>query len=141
MNLRPDKIGPEHIVAYKKHLQEKGNNDSTIEPRLTALKMFFSHLIDRKMIEINPVMIKRVRIDPYSRATKIDKDMFKDVIAQIDINTIPGIRDKAILTFKYYTGRRISEILSLKKENLIVADKVHYKYHVLKKRKEVVKTK
>jgi len=141
MRLRPDKVGPEHIVFFKKHLQEKGNDDATIEPRLTALKMFFNHLIDMKLIEINPVMIKRTRIDPYSRATKISKDMFKDVIAQIDINTVPGIRDKAILTFKYFTGRRITEILSLKKQNLIVADKVYYKYQVLKKRKEVFRTK
>lgn len=131
----PSLVETEHIILYTKYCEERGNSVATIERKLAALNSFFDFLVKQNLIAKNPVDVKRARIDPYSRAKKITKEMYEKICTVIDRNSVVGSRDYAILQFCFYTGRRIGEILSLRKNDLFHRDgRYFYRYNIEKKR-------
>jgi len=108
------------LERYQRHLQEARKTDGrplTLGSQhvlLTPLKGFFQWLVRERRILHNPaaewVLPKRPKQLPH---TLLSVEDIEAVFAQPDLNTVEGIRDRAILEVFYATGIRRLELAHL----------------------------
>lgn len=118
----PNEITSMDVTRFKLSLKNRGLKDSTIGNKLAAISAYYQFLqIPRDvagtvLAQANPVHKghrEDIKVDPYSRATKLPINDFKKIISMVDLDTVKGLRDYAILLFYFFTGRRRSEIAKL----------------------------
>jgi integrase/recombinase XerD len=123
----PEKVTPAHVVAFKKWLLEhRGVSETTTYYRLSAVSSFFDYLClppsttSDPLLRSNPFRLvprSDIQPTPYARATAMDWDTFREILEAVP-PTATGLRDKAILLFFAFTGRRRSEVASLRLRDL-----------------------
>lgn len=105
------------IPEFIRRQDEEAKSSSTILRRYSFLKNYFQFLIDEKLIEDEipqfdkPKAAKRL---PFVLST----EEINDLLEAPDTSKDNGFRDRAMLEVMYATGLRISELLSLKFENI-----------------------
>lgn len=89
---------------------------ATYNQRLAIISSFYTFLQDTYKIECtNPIEdVKKRPVQAYATAMPIDVDELVDRLASIDRSTIQGKRDYALLAVALSTGRRASELVSLR---------------------------
>ncbi|MCF7873288.1 MAG: tyrosine recombinase XerC [Candidatus Omnitrophica bacterium] len=99
-------------------LNKKNLNKRTVSRKISTLKSFFKFLLRERILKNNPaVSLIYPRLDkPLPKF--LTEDQVKKILKLPDTNKLLGLRDKAILEFLYSTGARVSEMVSLKKDNL-----------------------
>lgn len=121
----PEDVTVAHAVAFKKRLGERVG-DATVYYRISALKSFFDFLrkpagaTEQALITSNPFdLVPRsdIKPTPYGRATVMDWPTFMKIYDAIPSDPL-GLRDKAILLFFAFTGRRRTEVASLRIRDL-----------------------
>jgi integrase len=123
----PEKITPAHVVAFKKWLlQHRKVAESTAYYRMSAVSSFFDFLCmpasatSDPLLRSNPFkLVSRgdIQPTPYARATAADWDTFQAILDAIPPTEI-GLRDKAVLLFFAFTGRRRAEVAGLRVRDL-----------------------
>lgn len=106
------------IISFLIELREQGKATSTIARKIASIRAFYQFLLADKYIELDPSQ----NLD----SPKLEKHLPRVLtIEQIDYllslpktDTVLGIRDKAMLELLYATGVRVSELVSLKVEDL-----------------------
>jgi len=103
------------------------NKASTKARMLSALRQFFGYLIKTdkyKRITLNPLEF----FDPPKLSRKLpvvlSVNEIDKILNQPDIQTALGLRDKTILEVMYACGLRVSEVISLKIQNVLFNDEV-----------------
>ena len=109
------------IVAFLANEREKGMRGSTRARRAAAIRMFFRHLRERRLIARDPSEL----MDPPKKALALPKILTEEEVARL-IDAVKGddaraLRDRAILEVLYGSGLRVSELCALTRED-IVAD-------------------
>ncbi len=123
--LLPKEITLSQIERYQskiaKQLNKKGKNlQANSQCRiLTAIKAFFSYLAKVKYLEFNPA----TEIEFPKQGARLPKHILTHkevelIIKQIDISSVYGLRDKAILELLYSTGLRRAELAKLKLKDI-----------------------
>ena len=99
-------------------LTEKKLNKRTISRKISTMKSFFKFMLREGLIKSNPASsLIYPRLDKPLPNLLTEKEV-------VNIMKLPKgeellvLRDKAILEFLYSTGARVSEMVSLKKENV-----------------------
>lgn len=125
--ISPEDVTVAHAVAFKRYLlEDKGVSEATTYYRMSALSSFFDFLqqppeaTGTALISSNPFrLVSRsdIKPTPYARANAMEWRVFKKLVDALPANEI-GLRDKAILIFFAYTGRRRSEVASLRVRDL-----------------------
>lgn len=119
--ISPDEVTIAHAIGFKKWLLEQGRADSTVYYRISALSSLFAFLrrpqgtTDESLIQSNPFeLVNRSDIKPtaYGRSKAMAWEDFLAIVEKIPM-TPQGMRDKAILLFFAFTGRRRAEVASL----------------------------
>ena len=89
---------------------------ATHNRRLAIISSFYSHAIERELLEPpNPIdKLRRRRTQPYRAARAIDTDVVRRSLAAIDRATLAGARDYALISVAVVTGRRVSELAGLR---------------------------
>ena len=110
----------EHIEAF---LKENIDHEASSNARfLCSLRAFTGFLKKEKLIENDPC----VHIENPKIVRNIPHFMSEGCVAAFldapDLSTHTGLRDKAMLETVYATGLRISELISLKFDNIFFAD-------------------
>lgn len=102
-----------HIRSFLLSLRRKNLNTKSIVRDLVAIRSFFRFLIQEGVLDSNPVeeleSPKVARTLPEILTLK----EIEQVLAQPDVQTPLGIRDKAMLEMLYATGMRVSELTQL----------------------------
>ncbi len=106
------------IISFLIELREQGKATSTIARSIASIRSFYQFLLADKYIELDPSQ----NLD----SPKLEKHLPRVLtIEQVEYllnlpnkNTVLGIRDKAMLELLYATGVRVSELVSLKTEDL-----------------------
>lgn len=105
------------IRRYLASLHEGGASTRTILRRLSALRSFFEFARREKWVEVNPLE----DLDSPRRERKIPPTVtylqVEHLLAQPDLTTTLGLRDRAILELFYSSGLRLSELVGLNREN------------------------
>jgi integrase len=125
--ISPEDITPAHVVAYKKWLLEhRGVMDSTAYSRMSAVSSLFTYLCmydtqgEKPLLSFNPFKVvpkNDIQPTPYSNVIPIEWKVLKTIINALPTNA-QGLRDKAILLFLAFTGRRRAEVAHLKIKDL-----------------------
>lgn len=121
----PEDVTIAHAVAFKRHLMEHVS-DATAYYRLSAMSSYFEFLrrpagaTDEPLIKNNPfsaVPRSDIKPTPYGRAVPMEWKTLKLIMDKLPTDP-SGIRDRAILLFFAFTGRRRTEVASLVMKDL-----------------------
>lgn len=111
---------------------EKGNerhsgqevSPSTYNQRLAILSSFYSFLNETYRLDppvLNPIKtVKKRPVQAYAAAAPLDAETLES-LDDIDRSTLWGLRDYALIAVALYTGRRASELVSLRWEHVKIS--------------------
>src|SRR6202042_3104026 len=101
-----------HVIAWRKNMERRGLEPTTIRRKLSALSSLFDYLCERNAVAGNPVDgVKR----PMASGNEGSTPALGDAQARKLLNappedTIKGNRDRAILATLLYHGMRREEL-------------------------------
>ena len=115
---RPDQfriVARAHVLAWRKDLEKRTLSGATIRRKLAALSSLFDYLCDANAIAGNPVKgVKRPKMDSQEGKTPaIGDHQARSLLEAPDATTLPGKRDRALLSTLLYHGLRRAELCSL----------------------------
>lgn len=120
--ISPEEVTNTHAVAFKKWLLREGKSEATTYYRLSALRSFFDYLrhpdgaSGEPLIKNNPfefVNRSDIKPTPFGRSRAMEWETFKKILDAVPPTPV-GMRDKAILLFLGFTGRRRAEVAHLR---------------------------
>jgi integrase/recombinase XerD len=99
--------------AYR-HARQRRALPSTQARLASSLKRFYRYLLAAGRVPVDPTL----KLDPPKRASRFPKTLteadVEALLAQPDVATPLGLRDRAMLEVLYATGLRVSELVTLK---------------------------
>lgn len=108
------KIRTEHVEQFVEYQQSLGRATNTINARLRAGRTFFNFCLRKKYIAVNPYEgIQQLRKRHEVGAT-FTKRQLKKLLDAPDLTTFIGLRDLAIMLTFAHTGIRLTELTSLR---------------------------
>jgi integrase/recombinase XerD len=112
----------QEMVGFFKLLTKMGLNERSAARYFSALKGFFSFLLNAGYIQKNPS--ESLTAPKISRKLPevLSVDEVNAILEQPDTNEVPGVRDKAILELLYACGLRVSEVINLRLTGLFMDD-------------------
>ena len=111
----------EHIAGYLLEMREGlAYRPTTIARKLAALKSFFRYMQSTGIVAINPVeKLEAPRIQK-ELPHVLSAEQIGCLFRQVEVETLHGQRDLAMLHMLYATGMRVTELVSLNLDNLDV---------------------
>ena len=107
-----------HLNAYIMYLEKAGRKPATISRSIASMKAFFHYLEKQHRIEEDPAeKLKAPKIEKKMPAI-LTTDEVTLLLEQPSGNTPKELRDRAMLELLYATGIRVTELISLKVEDL-----------------------
>ena len=110
------------IDDYFQAERERKMASATRARRLIALRLFFRHLMERKIISENPMEVverpKKARILPRI----LSEEEVSEMLDSVGADTPRDLRDRAMLELLYSCGLRVSELISLKLSDLFFGE-------------------
>ncbi|MCB5224597.1 MAG: tyrosine recombinase XerC [Candidatus Cloacimonadaceae bacterium] len=107
-------IEPQMIRDWMLHLHEQGVGNRSMARKLAALQGFFSHLMLLDELEINPMdKIKRPKFENALPKFFSEEEMLT-LLRIPDLDSVFGVRNRAILELLYASGIRIGELAGLR---------------------------
>ena len=117
---RPGEITPAVLERYQRwlyHYRKANGKPPELPPqndRLGSVKRFFRWLVKQRVLEWNPAdPLELPRIERRLPKAVLTVEEAERVLAQPDVRTPLGIRDRAILETLYSTGIRRQELVDL----------------------------
>jgi integrase len=129
--LSPDQVTTMHAAAFKSRLIEFGKSDATVAHRLDVMTALFDFLMQPsdatgeglvKSNPFRPVSRSDVRPTPYARSVPVEWQTFKTILDSIPMDP-RGMRDRALLLFYAFTGRRKMEVAGMRVRDLALGAK------------------
>jgi len=112
------KISKNNITNFMFAQKDKGIAVNSIARRLAAIRMFHRFLTRERIVKDDPSTL----IDSPKLWKKVPETLtlneVEALIAQPDVRSAQGTRDRAILETLYATGMRVSEAVNLRKDNV-----------------------
>jgi integrase/recombinase XerC len=126
----PDQVQSQEVFAWAHGRGASGKEPSatTIGARMACLSSFYKFLIMMEIVQVNPCdALERPRIAP-SPPRGLSADEIRRLLAAIP-ETRSGLRDRAVVLTLTLTGRRRTEVLEMKRDNLSNdSDRIFYRY-------------
>lgn len=114
----PDRVRSADIEAYLEREREREFSSATRARRQVAVKMYFRHLVERRMLKQDPAApveaLKKARCLP-RLLSEDETARLLDSVAGDDVRTL---RDRALLEVLYGCGLRVSEAAGLLQSDL-----------------------
>lgn len=114
-NICVHELNSTHIATFQRQELARGLSPNTVRRRMYALRSFFAWAISEKRCAVsNParsVKLPKTR-NPLPEVLSYDEVM--RIIAQPDLTTRKGKRDRAMLSIAYHAGLRVSELCKLR---------------------------
>jgi site-specific recombinase XerD len=107
-----------HIIGYRNFLREK-YSPTSITRKLSALSSLFAKLKDEQIVRWNPASgLKRPKAIAKKKRTGFTDQEVNRLLDSIGTESLKDLSDKALLSFLFYTGARVSEMLSVRVKDL-----------------------
>lgn len=111
-------VNKTNIMAYIFELQKQNKASSTVLRNIASLRAFFQYLFNNGLVMENPA----IDLDTPKVEKKIPEILSLDrvelLLEQPETTDLKGMRDKAMLEVLYATGIRVTELISLKVEDV-----------------------
>ena len=92
---------------------ENGYISKTVARRLATLKSFFKYLVKIELIEDNVSIHVHSPKVPKKLPSFVDKNLINMLMESPSVDTLIGVRDRAVLELFYSTGIRLSELVKI----------------------------
>lgn len=106
------------VIGYLLQLQARGKATATLSRSLAAIKSYYHYMARENKIERDPT----VNLDAPKQEKRLPRVLsvteVERLLEQPDIKNPVGIRDRTMLEVLYATGLRVSELVSLKIEDI-----------------------
>ena len=116
--MRPCGYRTHHVSTYIETLT-RAYRAPTVKQHLAALRMLFDWLIVGQVVEQNPAAAVRgpKHVVKKGKTPVLDGDEAKKLIDSIDVSTVVGLRDRALIALLIYSFARISAALHMNVED------------------------
>lgn len=112
-NIDYKNITKEEIRSYLKYLDEENYSKSSVSQNLSALRNFYSYLVNNNIIQSNQFKLIRNPKKEKHLPNFLQPDELQSIFDSIELETPLGIRNRLIIELLYATGLRVSELVSL----------------------------
>lgn len=113
-----DKISETSLNSYVLTMEKEGMSPATVSRNIASIKSFILYLIKHGKMEHDPTeRMKAPKIEKKPHSA-LSAEEVNGLLEQPDTNTIKGMRDRAMLELLYATGIRVTELISIKLEDL-----------------------
>lgn len=122
--LKPHELTPDHIWKYRVFLSRhspaanKNLKKSTQNYYLIALRSLLNYFADRDIISLPSEKIKLARDKGERQVRFLNLEQLEKLFSVPDLSAPQGLRDRAILEVLFSTGMRISELISLNRDQI-----------------------
>ncbi|HEY3418215.1 MAG TPA: tyrosine recombinase [Armatimonadota bacterium] len=110
------------LRRFLAELMEGGAARASVGRKLSSLRGIFAFLNARRLREDNPTVGLRAPKLPVRLPHYLEEDEITELLAEPDLTTPAGLRDRAILETLYATGTRVAELVSLNVGDISRAD-------------------
>jgi len=114
---QPRQITQHHIRAFIAQKHRQGLGGKSLQRLLSAIRSLFRWMLREGLAEHNPATPVRAPKSPRHLPATLDADSIGQLL-EIPCDTTLAIRDKAIMELFYSSGLRLSELASLRWEQL-----------------------
>jgi len=114
----PDKVRPSHILSFITDVRKGGSVARTARRKLVSIRGFHKHLLLTGAIDINPAGNLESMKVPMNLPEVLTVAEMDRVLDQPDTTTDKGVRDRTMMEMSYAAGLRVSELVSLRMEDL-----------------------
>ena len=125
-NLKPHQLTSEHVWNYRlylsRYIDKKGISlkRTTQSYYLIALRALLSYFSAKDIISLPSDKITLPKSDKREKTLKfLNLEQIEKLLIAPDINTIIGLRDRAILETLFSTGLRIAELMALNRDQFV----------------------
>lgn len=117
-NIKYKTITKDEIREYLKRLDEENYSKSSVSQNLSALRNFYSFLVNNNKITSNQFkLIKNPKKEKHL-PNFLQPDELQSIFDSIELETPLGIRNRLIIELLYATGLRVSELVSLELKDI-----------------------
>ena len=108
------------ILNFLQSLKLKNVKNKTKSRKIFALKRFYRFLISERIIKNNPMKQIDIPKSEYTLSITLSADQIKKILKFVSkkTNDYKGIRSNLIIELLYSTGVRVSELISIKTNNI-----------------------
>jgi site-specific recombinase XerD len=110
-----------HVAAYVE-LLGKRYQAPTVKQHLAAIRMLFDWLVVRQVVEMNPAAAVRGprHVVKRGKTPVLEADEARTLLESIDVSTLGGLRDRALIALLIYTFARVSAAIGMNVEDYYV---------------------
>lgn len=116
--LAAETITRSDLVSYLMKLYQLDLDSRSVARHLVSLRQFFRFLLIEDLIREDPAMTIESPKFRSSLPTFLSVAEVERLLAQPDVTSVIGLRDKAIIELMYSTGLRVSELCGLQTDDL-----------------------
>lgn len=118
----PQKVEAQMIERFMAWLYDRGREKSSQARALSSIKSFYNFLMINDRIESSPAEF--VQMPKFGRQLPdiLSVDEIDRIIGSVDTSTVKGVRDQAMLEVLYSCGLRVSELTSLRLQDLFFGE-------------------
>ena len=111
------------LQAYfaERHTQTRA---TTANRRLTVFRRFFHWLLRERLIGVDPTVRLLSARQPLRVPKTLSEAEVEAILTAPDTATALGLRDRAMLELMYASGLRVSELVSLRRVDVLLAEQV-----------------
>ncbi|MBC6445292.1 MAG: tyrosine-type recombinase/integrase [Alphaproteobacteria bacterium GM202ARS2] len=116
---RLGRIEPVHVGAYVELLTRK-RTPATVKQHLAALRMLFDWLVAGQILKINPAAAVKgpKHVVRSGKTPVLAPEEAKALLESIDVGTVIGLRDRALIGLMIFSFARIGAALAMNAEDL-----------------------
>jgi integrase/recombinase XerC len=115
-------VGGSDVANWVSALTRRGLAPATVNARLAAVSAFYRFVMNvytdadgKPLAHYNPAAaVKRARVEMYGKSKPLTEQQVRQLLSVIDVSTVRGARDYAVLLMAIYTGRRSAELRNLR---------------------------
>lgn len=107
-----ESVSDQSLFLYVMHLRRRGLNSRSLARHLSALRGFFAHCLETGVLGENPVQYLENPKLPKTLPDVLSPEEVAAILAQPDLKTKLGFRDRTMLELLYASGLRVSELIA-----------------------------
>ena len=116
--LSPDQISLKNLQEYIKWIAELGMSERSQARIISGIKSFYKYCQQEEIIKIDPTELLSAPKLKKALPDTLTFEEIERIIGQVDLSTVEGLRNKALLETLYSCGLRVSEVIGLKRSHL-----------------------
>jgi len=120
---RPAQITAQHVRQFLTELVLAEYAAASVARQLSAIRMFHRYLIGERYCENDPTVATTLPRRAQKLPNVLSIHEIEQLLAQPEVGTPLGLRDRALLEFGYATGARVSEITGVKLDDLFLDER------------------